>query len=80
MALQHEKDIENRLAEKVTEFLLEMGRGFSYIVQQYNLLVDGEDYYIDILMYHVRLHCYVVVVLKAVWFIWLKFRIERLTR
>ena len=69
MALQHEKDIENRLAEKVTEFLLEMGRGFSYIGRQYNIVVDGEDYYIDILMYHVRLHCYVVVELKAVEFI-----------
>lgn len=69
MALQHEKDIENSLAEKVTEFLLEMGRGFSYIGRQYNIVVDGEDYYIDILMYHVKLHCYVVVELKAVEFI-----------
>ncbi|MCH5243205.1 MAG: DUF1016 family protein [Muribaculaceae bacterium] len=69
MALQHEKDIENRLAEKVTEFLLEMGRGFSYIGRQYKIVVDGEYYYMDILMYHVRLHCYVVVELKAVEFI-----------
>lgn len=69
MALQHERDIENKLAEKVTEFLLEMGRGFSYIGRQYNVVVDGEDYYIDILMYHVKLHCYVVVELKAVEFI-----------
>lgn len=69
MALQHEKDIEKRLAEKITDFLLEMGRGFSYIGRQYNIVVDGEDYYIDILMYHVRLHCYVVVELKAVEFI-----------
>ena len=69
MALQHERDIENHLAEKVTEFLLEMGQGFSYIGRQYNVVVDGEDYYIDILMYHVKLHCYVVVELKAVEFI-----------
>ncbi len=69
MALQHERDIENHLANKVTEFLLEMGRGFSYIGRQYNVVVDGEDYYIDILMYHVKLHCYVVVELKAVEFI-----------
>lgn len=68
MALQHERDIENCLAEKVTDFLLEMGRGFSYIGRQYNVVVDGEDYYIDILMYHVKLHCYVVVELKAVEF------------
>lgn len=69
MALQHERDIENHLAEKITDFLLEMGRGFSYIGRQYNVVVDGEDYYIDILMYHVKLHCYVVVELKAVEFI-----------
>lgn len=68
MSLQHERDIENHLAEKLTEFLLEMGRGFSYIGRQYNVVVDGEDYYIDILMYHVKLHCYVVVELKAVEF------------
>lgn len=69
MALQHERDIENKLAERVTDFLLEMGNGFSYIGRQYNVVVDGEDYYIDILMYHVKLHCYVVVELKAVEFI-----------
>jgi len=69
MSLQHERDIENHLADKITEFLLEMGRGFSYIGCQYNVVVDGEDYYIDILMYHVKLHCYVVVELKAVEFI-----------
>lgn len=68
MALQHERDIENNLAEKVTDFLLEMGRGFSFIGRQYNVVVDNEDYYIDILMYHVKLHCYVVVELKAVEF------------
>lgn len=69
MALQHERDIENCLADKITDFLLEMGRGFSYIGKQYNVVVDGEDYYIDILMYHVKLHCYVVIELKAVEFI-----------
>lgn len=69
MALQHERDIENCLAEKITEFLLELGNGFSYIGRQYNVVVDGEDYYIDILMYHVKLHCYVVIELKAVEFI-----------
>ncbi|MCM1041747.1 MAG: PDDEXK nuclease domain-containing protein [Bacteroides sp.] len=69
MALQHERDIENHLADKVTDFLLEMGKGFSYIGRQYNVVVDGEDYYIDILMYHVKLHCYVAIELKAVEFI-----------
>lgn len=57
------------MANKITEFLLELGHGFSYIGRQYNIVVDGEDYYIDILMYHVKLHCYVVIELKAVEFI-----------
>ena len=69
VALQNELDIEKSLAEKVTDFLLEMGRGFAFIGRQYHISVDGDDYYIDILMYHLKLHCYVVVELKAVEFI-----------
>ena len=68
MALQNELDIEKTLTDKVTDFLLEMGRGFAYIGRQYHLSIDGDDYYIDILMYHLKLHCYVVVELKAVEF------------
>lgn len=69
VALQNELDIEKSLAEKITDFLLEMGRGFAFIGRQYHISVDGDDYYIDILMYHLKLHCYVVVELKAVEFI-----------
>jgi predicted nuclease of restriction endonuclease-like (RecB) superfamily len=69
VALQNELSIEIELAKKVTDFLLEMGRGFSFVGRQYHLTVDGDDYYIDILMYHLKLHCYVVVELKAVEFI-----------
>ena len=68
MALQNELDIEKTLTDKVTDFLLEMGHGFAYIGRQYHLSIDGDDYYIDILMYHLKLHCYVVVELKAVEF------------
>ncbi len=68
VALQNELDIEKSLTSKVTEFLLEMGRGFAYIDRQYHISVDGDDYYIDILMYHLKLHCYVVIELKAVEF------------
>ena len=46
-----------------------MGRGFCFIGRQFHIVVDGDDYYIDILMYHLKLHCYVVVELKAVEFI-----------
>ena len=66
MALQNELDIEKTLTDKVTDFLLEMGQGFAYIGRQYHLSLDGDDYYMDILMYHLKLHCYVVVELKAV--------------
>ena len=69
VALQNELDIEKGLAARVTEFLLEMGKGFSFVGRQYHVSVDGDDYYIDILMYHLKLHCYVVVELKAVEFI-----------
>lgn len=68
MALQNELDIEKSLTSKITDFLLEMGRGFAYIGRQYHISVDGDDYYIDLLMYHLKLHCYVVVELKAVEF------------
>lgn len=69
VALQNELDIEKKLTERITDFLLEMGKGFSFVGRQYHLSVDGDDYYIDILMYHLKLHCYVVVELKAVEFI-----------
>lgn len=69
VALQNELDLEKSLASKITDFLLEMGRGFAFIGRQYHVSVDGDDYYIDILMYHLKLHCYVVVELKAVEFI-----------
>lgn len=68
VALQNELDIEKSLTSKITDFLLEMGRGFAYVGRQYHVCVDGDDYYIDLLMYHLRLHCYVVVELKAVEF------------
>jgi predicted nuclease of restriction endonuclease-like (RecB) superfamily len=68
VALQNELDIEKTLTSRVTDFLLEMGRGFAYVDRQYHISVDGDDYYIDILMYHLKLHCYVVIELKAVEF------------
>lgn len=69
VALQNERDVEVNLAKRITDFLLEMGRGFAYIGRQYHLSVDGDDYYIDLMMYHLQLHCYVVIELKAVEFI-----------
>ncbi len=60
----NERDIEKKLIENITKFLLELGKGFAFIGQQYHLEVDGDDYYIDLLFYHIKLKCYTVIELK----------------
>jgi predicted nuclease of restriction endonuclease-like (RecB) superfamily len=65
----HEKDIENQLLSKVTKFLLELGKGFAFVGRQYHVEVGESDYYIDLLFYHIRLKCYVVIELKNTKFI-----------
>ena len=60
-----EKDLEDQLAGKVTDFLLELGKGFSYLGRQYPLNIAGENSKVDLMMYHTRLHCYVAIELKA---------------
>ncbi len=64
-----ERDIENQLIAHVNKFLLELGKGFAYVGQQYHLAVGETDYYIDLLFYHIRLKCYVVIELKNTRFI-----------
>jgi len=61
----HERDIENALIRHITRFLLELGAGFAFIGRQYRLEVAGDEFFIDLLFYHARLKCYVVVELKA---------------
>jgi predicted nuclease of restriction endonuclease-like (RecB) superfamily len=61
----NEKELENALVEHVTRFLLELGAGFSYLGKQYKLEISGDEFFIDLLFYHVKLHCYVVVELKT---------------
>lgn len=61
----NERELEDKLIENITKFLLELGQGFSYIGRQYQIKVSNKDFYIDLLFYHVKLHCYVVVELKA---------------
>lgn len=60
-----ERDIENQLVGQVTRFLLELGKGFAFLGRQYALQVNGRDYFLDLLFYHARLKCYVVIELKA---------------
>jgi len=61
----HEKIIEKGLIDNIRNFLLEMGTGFSFIGSQYRIELAGEDFVIDMLMYHIKLKCYVVIELKA---------------
>ena len=64
----HEREVESGLLEQIRKFLLELGAGFAFVGSQYHLEVDGQDYYIDLLFYHLKLRCYVVIDLKAVAF------------
>ena len=61
----HEREIENALVRHITRFLLELGTGFAFIGRQHRLEVAGDEFFIDLLFYHTRLKCYVVVELKA---------------
>ncbi len=61
-----EKEIEEGLTTHITRFLLELGQGFSFVGRQVHLEMDGHDYYIDMLFYHLQLRRFVVIELKAV--------------
>jgi len=60
----HERDLERELLGHLREFLLELGVGFAFVASQYPLEVGGEDFRLDLLFYHLKLRCYVVVELK----------------
>lgn len=60
-----EREVEDQLVGHVAKLLLEMGAGFAFVGRQVHLEVATKDYYLDLLFYHTRLHCYVVVELKA---------------
>lgn len=59
-----EKELENKMLEKLKNVLLEFGNGFSFIGNQYKLTVGNKDFYIDLLFYHTKLKCYIAVELK----------------
>jgi len=61
----NEKELEQSLIDHITQFLLELGTGFAYMGKQVKLPVGQRDFYLDLLFYHTRLHCYVVVELKT---------------
>lgn len=61
----NERDVEQGLIDNVQKMLLELGKGFSFVGSQYHLEVGEADFYIDLLFYHYKLRCFVVVELKA---------------
>ncbi|MBK6615772.1 PDDEXK nuclease domain-containing protein [Ottowia sp.] len=60
-----ERDIETALVQHVTDFLLELGAGFAFVGQQVLLDVGGDEFFIDLLFYHLKLRCYVVIEIKG---------------
>ena len=64
-----EKELENKMLERLKNVLLELGNGFSFVGSQYKITVGNQDFYIDLLFYHIKLKCYVAVELKTCEFI-----------
>ncbi len=60
-----ERALEDAIVQHITKFLLELGAGFAFVGKQVHIEVGGDDFYIDLLFYHLKLRCYVVVELKA---------------
>lgn len=60
-----EKDLEDALVDNIAQFLLELGKGFAFVGRQYRINVGGDDFYIDLLFFHIELQCYVVIELKT---------------
>jgi len=61
----HELELEKQLTDHITKFLLELGKGFAFIGRQYSFSIGSKDYSIDLLFYHIRLRCFVVIDLKT---------------
>ncbi len=60
----HEREVEKALVYHIEKFLLELGAGFAFVGRQYHLKVGDQDFYIDLLFYHLKLRCFVVIELK----------------
>jgi predicted nuclease of restriction endonuclease-like (RecB) superfamily len=63
-AAVNERQIEQSLLNHLRDFLIELGVGFAFVGSQYKLDIEGDEFYIDLLFYHLKLHCYVVIELK----------------
>lgn len=60
-----ERELEGAIIQHITRFLLELGAGFAFVGRQVHIEVGGDDFFIDLLFYHLKLRCYVVIELKA---------------
>ena len=60
----HEREVEKALYAHMEKFLLELGAGFAFVGRQYHLEVEKQDFYIDLLFYHLKLRCFIVIELK----------------
>jgi predicted nuclease of restriction endonuclease-like (RecB) superfamily len=60
-----EKELEDELVGHIQKFLIELGHGFAFVGQQYPIKAGKKDLYMDLLFYHLKLRCYVVIELKA---------------
>ncbi|HXH55393.1 MAG TPA: PDDEXK nuclease domain-containing protein [Gammaproteobacteria bacterium] len=60
----HEREVEKALVQHMEKFILELGAGFSFVGRQFHLDVGGQDFYIDLLFYHLKLRCFIVIELK----------------
>ncbi|MDP2193938.1 MAG: PDDEXK nuclease domain-containing protein [Alphaproteobacteria bacterium] len=61
----HEREVEKGLVNHIEKFLLELGEGFAFLGRQYHLQVEDQDFYIDLLFYHIKLRSFIVVELKS---------------
>jgi len=62
----NERELEQGLIQHITKFLLELGAGFAYMGKQVQIQVGERDFFLDLLFYHTRLHCHVIIELKVV--------------
>lgn len=63
-SMYSEKDLEDSLVAHLEQFIIELGNGFSFVARQKRMIIDGEDFYLDLLFYHRRLHCLIAIDLK----------------
>ncbi|WP_456301438.1 PDDEXK nuclease domain-containing protein [Fusobacterium polymorphum] len=60
----NEKELKDALMDNIQKFLLELGTGFAFVGREYRLVVGKTEEFIDMLFYHIKLHCYIVIEVK----------------